>query len=477
MPGSVSSGTMRSGYVKALSILAAAVGALRRLPLEGAIRVAIPLTVVTVALGSNWSPSVRSVAQPLWRVSLVALCGLAIAWALAHAGPRRLWERARAPIYAATAAFAALAAASVLWSVDPRLTVERTFSFALVLATGAALGLGAGRDASAVERLILSVLAGAVAVALAGLAVLAVAPHHALQTATSTIPTRYRGIGENPNTDAMLFAAALPLATWTAVAHRGRLRIVGALALILLGGSIVASGSRGALGTGALGTLALLLATAHGNRARLLAVAGVAVAVAAAVGLAEIPQPNSKATGASPTACKSCKQNPYDADRWIRLEDDLDRPASAGGSGQRRTLFASTGRGQAWEGAIDQGGGRPVAGFGFGTEDHVFVDRYYSFFGGSPENSYIGMFLQLGLVGVALLLVLAASLVAASVTAVWRLGDRERRLVAACGAVLLTGLGLAVVQSSLYAVGNTATLSIWTCAFLGLALAPRAAPR
>src|SRR5437588_179086 len=238
-----------------------------------------------------------------------------------------------------------------------------------------------------------------------------------------------------------------------------------------------ASGSRGALGTGALGTLALLLATAHGNRARLLAVAGVAVAVAAAVGLAEIPQPNSKATGASPTACKSCKQNPYDADRWIRLEDDLDRPASAGGPGQRRTLFASTGRGQAWEGAIDQGGGRPVAGFGFGTEDHVFVDRYYSFFGGSPENSYIGMFLPLGLVGVALLLVLAASLVAASVTAVWRLGDRERRLVAACGAVLLTGLGLAVVQSSLYAVGNTATLSIWTCAFLGLALAPRAAPR
>src|SRR5918912_3271089 len=97
MPGEVSSGTMRSGYVKALSILAAAVGALRRLPLEGAIRLAVPATVVAVALGSNWSPSVRHVAQPLWHVCLAGLCALAVAYALAHAGPGRLWQRARAP--------------------------------------------------------------------------------------------------------------------------------------------------------------------------------------------------------------------------------------------------------------------------------------------------------------------------------------------------------------------------------------------
>jgi hypothetical protein len=166
---------MRSGYVKALSILAAAVGALRRLPLEGAIRVAIPTTIVTVALGSNWSPSVRSVAQPLWRLSLVALCALAVAWAALHpAGPRRLWDGVRAPAHAAAAAFAAVAAASTLWSTDPRLTLERTFSFGLVLLAAGALGLGSGRDPAVVERLLLSVLAGAVVVALAGLVVLAV---------------------------------------------------------------------------------------------------------------------------------------------------------------------------------------------------------------------------------------------------------------------------------------------------------------
>jgi O-antigen ligase len=447
----------------------------RRPLLEAGIRVAIPLTIVLVAFGSNWSPSVRSLAQPLWRLSLVALCGLAIAWAL-HAGRRELGERLRAPAYAATAAFAVLAAASTLWSVDPWLTLERTFSFVLVLATGVALALGSGRDPETIERLAGSVLAGAVAVALAGLALLVVDHYDALQTATATIPTRYRGIGQNPNTDAMLFAAALPLATWAVVARRGRLRVAGALALLLLAGSIVASGSRGALITGALGTLALLVAITRSLRARLAVAAGVAVAVAAAIGLAEIPQPNPNATTASPTACKSCKLNLYDADRWIRLEDDLDRPASAGGTGQRRTFLASTGRGQAWEGAFDQGQARPVAGYGFGTEDHVFVDRYYSFFGGSPENSYIGIFLQLGIAGVALLVLLAATLLGASLAALRRLGGRERRIAAACAAVLLTGLGLAVVQSSLYAVGNTATLAIWTCGFLALAFASRPAP-
>jgi O-antigen ligase len=375
----------------------------------------------------------------------------------------------------AAAAFAVVAAVSALWSVDPRLTVQRTVSFALVLATAAALGVGSARDPGAAERLILSVLAAAVAVALAGLAVLAVAPHDALQEATRTIASRYRGIGQNPNTVAMLFAATLPLATWLAVTRPGRARLAGVLTLLLLGGSIAASDSRGALISGALGVLAVLVATTRGTRARILAAAAVAAAVVAAVGLAQIPQPDPNATGAAPTACVRCKQNPHDADRWIRLEDELDAPAGASGSGERRTLFASTGRGQAWEGAVDQGTERPLVGFGFGTEDHVFVDRFYSFFGGTPENSYVGMFLQLGVVGVLLLLALAATLARGAIEALRRLDGHERRLAAACAAVLLTGLGLGVVQSSLYAVGNTSTLSIWTCAFLGLALAPRPA--
>src|ERR671937_757778 len=273
MPGDVSSGTMRSGYVKALSILAAAVGALRRLPLEGAIRVAIPVTIVTVALGSNWSPHVRHLAAPLWRLSLVALCALAVAWAFRHAGWRGLRVGVRTPAHAAVAAFAAVAAASTLWSTDPRLTLERTFSFGLALLAAAALGLGAARRPDAVERLLVSVLAGAVVVALAGLAVLVVAHGDALQAATATIPSRYRGIGQNPNTDVMLFAVATPLATWLVAVGRGRRRLLGVLALLLLVGSIVGSGSPGAPFTAALRALVLFVVQAHGTRQRLPAAA------------------------------------------------------------------------------------------------------------------------------------------------------------------------------------------------------------
>src|SRR5437763_1883528 len=463
---------MRSGYVKALSILAAAVGALRRLPLEGAIRLAVPATVVAVALGSNWSPSVRRVAQPSWKLLLALLCLLAVAFALAEAGPRRLWERARSPAYALAAAFVALSAVSALWSADPRLTVQRVVSFTLVLAAAAGLGLAAAGDRSRVERLLVAVAAGPVAVALLGAIVLAAAHHDALQSATQTIPARYRGIGQNPNTVAMLFAATLPLVTWLAIEWRGWRRVAAAAAIVLLAASVVGSGSRGALVTGGAGCLLVALATARTVRGRLLAVGGVAVALSVAVGLGEIPQPNPHATQVSPTGCQFCTHRANDADATLRLDDEFGAPNGAD-AGTKRTLFASTGRGQAWEGAIDQGEERPVAGYGLGTEDHVFGDRVYSFFGGSPENSYVGVFLQLGIAGLVVLLALAAALVAALGSAVRRLDGKARRASAACTGVVCAGLVLAVVQSYIYAAGNNATLTVWLCAFLGLALAAR----
>ena len=465
---------MRSGYVKALSILAAAVGALRRLPLEGAIRLAVPATVVAVALGSNWSPSVRHVAQPLWRLLLALLCVLAVALALSGTDPRRLWERARSPAYALAAAFVALAAASTLWSADPRLTLERVASFALVLLAAAALGLAAAGDRPRVERLLVAVAAGPVAVALVGAVIFVVAHHDALQPATQTIPARYRGIGQNPNTVAMLFAATLPLVTWLALEWRGRRRVAAAAAIVLLAASVVGSGSRGALVTGAAGCLLVAAATASSTRARAAAVAAVVVAAALAVGLGEIPQPNPNATAVTPVACIQCTHRPNDADATLRLEDEFGAPHGAD-PGSKRTLFATTGRGQAWEGAIDQGQERPVAGYGFGTEDHVFVDRFYSFFGGSPENSYVGVFLQLGIAGLVVILAFAAALVAALARSIRRLDGEARRAAAACTAVVCAGLVLAVVQSYLYAAGNNATLTVWLCAFLGLALAARPA--
>jgi O-antigen ligase len=300
--------------------------------------------------------------------------------------------------------------------------------------------------------------------------VLLVAPHDALQAATKTIPSRYRGIGQNPNTVAMLFAAAIPLATWLALVPRRRL--LGLAALLLLGGSIAGSGSRGALVAGLGGALVVLLAATRGRRDRVLAAAAALAAFGIAVGVTQIPQPDPNATLAAGIACENCTHRPNDADAIERLDDELGRPRGAD-PGEERTFFASTGRTQAWRGAIDQGRERPLLGYGFGTEDGVFVDRYYSFFGGSPENSYIGMFLQLGFVGVALLVALALALGRGAVVALRRLRGRGRAAAGACAAVVAAGLGLALVQSYVYAVGNDATLTVWLCAFLGLALVPR----
>jgi hypothetical protein len=242
--------------------------------------------------------------------------------------------------------------------------------------------------------------------------------------------------------------------------------------MALLAVSIVGSGSRGALVTGAFGCVLVAAAAAGTTRGRIAAAAAVVALAALAVGAGEIPQPDPKATQVAGPGCELCTYRKNDADAELRLEDEFGAPNGAE-AGAKRTLFASTGRTQAWEGAIDQGEKRPVAGYGFGTEDHVFVDRYYSFFGGSPENSYVGVFLQLGLAGLVVVLALAAALVVACASAVRRLQGEARRAAAACTAVVCAGLVLAVVQSYIYAAGNNATLTVWLCAFLGPALAAR----
>jgi O-antigen ligase len=438
--------------------------------LEDAIRVLLVVTIVLVALGSNWSPSVRSAAQPLWRLSLAVLFAVSVAHAIRSASALRLWERAHTAVYAAAVAFLAVAAVSTLWSANPLLTFERGGSFALVLGSAAALALASAGDSARVERLLVALAAGATAVALLGLVVLVSTPHHALQAATQTIPTRYRGIGQNPNTTAMLFAVALPLVTWLALTSEGRRRILAWGALALLAGSIVGSGSRGAFATAAVGTLIVAVASAGTTRGRALAAAVVGAALAVSVGLAAIPSPDPNATAVTNTACVVCKRNPYNVDRYFRLEDEVGKQDSGG----HRGFFVSTGRTQAWNGAIRQGRERPLLGYGFGTEDHVFVDRFPLFFGGSAENSYVGMFLQLGVIGVLLLGAVALALLAACLRAFRHLRGSDRRAAAACTAALLTGLAIALVQSYLYAVGNTATLTVWMCAFLGAALGSKA---
>src|SRR5262249_55577526 len=139
-----------------------------------------------------------------------------------------------------------------------------------------------------------------------------------------------------------------------------------------------------------------------------------------------------------------------------------------------RTLLGSSGRAQAWAGALRQGAQRPVAGYGFGTENKVFVDRFYSFEGIFVENTYLGLFLQGGAAGLGLFVGLLVAL-GWSVLRLVRAPHVGRGPGAAAAGVLVAAILIGMTQSGLLSVGNIATTSIWLCV-LALPLLARARP-
>jgi O-antigen ligase len=425
------------------------VPALRRLPLERAILIAVPVTVLGIALSSSWSHSLQSIGRPVRAVGFAALLVLALAYALAR--PSRL-NRA---VIASAAAFAAVAVVSAAWSVEARHTLATACAFTAVLVVGGALARGADHEAR--KRLLWAVLSGSALVAVAGLLVAVITPHDAVQAASRSVGRRYRGIGVNPNADAMLFAIAVPLSVFLWLDADRRARIAAAASFALCAGSIVAAGSRGAAAAAVVGLV--VLAVAYGRAPLPRAVtAGAAIALAlTAIFVTAVSGPLTPAEAARARTLVGNTEpyTPNDAEYILRLADEI----GSGSSASSRSVFDTSGRLQAWRGAMSEGVDRPVLGYGFGTESTVFVDRYRAFEGGVPENSFIGTFLQLGAFGLALLLALVVALVAAA--------RRRGGPTAAIGlAVLATGLVLGVVQSYFYAVGNVATLGLWLCAFL-----------
>jgi O-antigen ligase len=124
-----------------------------------------------------------------------------------------------------------------------------------------------------------------------------------------------------------------------------------------------------------------------------------------------------------------------------------------------RTLFTSSGRVDAWRGALRQALERPLLGYGFGTEERVFVDRYYLHYSSVPENAYLGTLLQLGFVGLLVLLAVLAFVVA-------RVRFAKAPLAAVCAGAVACGLLLAFSQSYLTSAGSPATTPFWLFALL-----------
>jgi len=426
--------------------------------------VLLAAAIFAFACGSSSLASVTRAGRPVRWALLFCLLGVAVAWA----GERRGRPRLPASTIGFGAGLGGLALVSTAWSVDPRLSFERAVTFAVLLATVGLLAHASAGEPAAGERLLFGIVGGAAAVALAGLVVLAVRHSAAVEAATRDLPARYQGLGQNPNTAPLLLAPALPLCVWLLVrAPARRVKWSLAAAALLFDGSIIASGSRGALIAGFVGIALVVLLSPWRLAVRVALLAATVAALGASIVIALAP----KSAGASwrpPPRVGPAPPGSHPKPGFVDVEGAFPRDSDIGvqlGQSKQvpRTLFGLTGRGEAWRGAIDLGDERPVLGYAFGTEGRVFVDRWVNFVGGLPENSYIGMYLQLGVVGLALLVALAASLV---VAALRRAGRWE---VAGPLAALVAGLVLAVVQSYLYSVGDIATLAVWTAAFVAAA--------
>ncbi len=462
--------------------------------LERAVAALVTISIVAIAAGSAWSPSVKSAASELRWAALLALTVAAAALARESAGalPLTMAERTGARL---ASALLALCAVSVAWSVQPRLTAERATSLAALLLAAGAIAFSVGRRPGFGDLVLKSILA-AVALLLAASILLLLA--NAPASVQSVIP-RFRGVEENPDTLPLLAAYALPLAVWLySETDRRFQRIAATTVFVLVFVLLGASGSRGALLAGVAGLLVVVWALA-GTRRRAIAVAAVVLVTFAGTllitplvaHLRQAPLRHHHRQGPAPATTKEAEKGsvaPAESAPRVPGPSSYDYPNALDEEVGYSTvkpvvgvpthqLLSSSGRIGAWIGAIEQGNQRPLLGYGFGTEDHVFVDRYYNFESLRAENSWIGLYLQLGIAGVILLAALLAWALISGLRGV-RDGPPERRLrTAACVGVVVSGCVEMVVQSFAYSAGDIATLSFWICAALLLvARVPKCTP-
>ena len=372
-------------------------------------------------------------------------------------------------------AFASLAVISTAWSSLPGLTFDRALGFAALVVAAAAIGVGAVGRPRVAGELMLALLAGAILVALAGVVELWRAYEQAVLPATRGQGARYNGIGQNPNQVAMLIGVTLPFAVWAIRNGARAARLAAWACSLLLAGSLVASGSRGAVVGAFLGCLVYLLAVLPRRRVAVVAIS--TVAFVAAIAGTQLPQPAEEDPALYEAFGRTPKLASRDLNGQLPLESEFGFPGENAETGATRTLFFTSGRLDAWESAVRQGLERPVAGYGFGTEDETFVDRSYLFVSDAVENSFVGTFLQLGIVGLALLAVALALPLLAWRRARAALDGETAENAAACAGAVIAGIAIAVPQSYLTAVGSPPTVPFWIAFFLLAALTASAPAR
>ena len=359
-----------------------------RFPFGVVVPVAVGGTVFAFACGSSSVHVVRQVGHPLRWGALLVLLVLAAGWAC----ERREGLLLPRSVVVATGALLSVALVSALWSVDSA-PVGRAGGLArdpvrdrrLLLAQACA-----GRPREIAARAARSARRRRRPWPSAGLIVLVAAHGSAVEPATIGSPTRYQGLGENPDTAALLFAVTLPIARLVPPRAAGAGAVARSVprSSLLLFGSIVASGSRGAL------------FAARDRRARARRWSGEAARVAPASRVAAVA-----AVVVVGALLETRARRSPDADRAARRRAVAEARVQAVALRRRRGCLpagrrrrpAAAGRRGAVEAALvlrreraqrgldgrDRAGRGPAAArLRLRHRGRVFVDRYFTFVGG-----------------------------------------------------------------------------------------------
>ena len=374
-------------------------GRIRRLTLERAVGVCFPQRSCSFASGSS---SVLALAigglARAGRAPARARCA-AIALALRR-GPRLRSRAARRR--SSLPSLVAVAVVSALWSVD-----AAAHGRARLLASACSSSRRRARRAARPPRAGRSRRACCSAsrglVAFGGLVLLAVVYDDAVMPATTESPAgATRGSGRPEHGDDGAGARRPARRAGARSRTRGARCRGGRASSCCSRGSIVASGSRGALHRrvrrrGRDG--ARPRARPAGRRSR---VAARPSRARARVSRARPALPGRRHPSAAPRRAQSAASSTRGIDAEhvapARGRDRLPARGRLHAAGRAR-CSARAGVRRPGTARSDQAAERPIAGYGFGTEDTVFVDRFYSFDGGFVENTYLGLFLQLGAAG------------------------------------------------------------------------------
>jgi O-antigen ligase len=350
---------------------------------------------------------------------------LLLAYTLLRHPPRRFMRRRQARMIARLALFFVFAIASLAWTEHRSVVFEQVLGAVVLIGIPVVTSLGRWRN---LER-----LRGDLGVIFAVLAAGSVAG--VVSPTFVGIQGRFAGLYANPNTYAMITALAIALGLGVMRTTRYRLIMIITMAVLTIG----LVWSQGRTSILALAAGALLLFVRHAAWRRRMLLAGVGVIFA----------------GASAALFQVDIQAPAIFDRLSSSEGDL-----------------LSNRGIAWAAAGQLWAERPLEGHGFRSGGAVFEEArsrgvLTGFSQSEAHNGFIQVLMESGLVGMTLLVLALAPVVATR---------RPRRqapsdLWIGPYVAVLVGLVTQVGESSIFGVGSPFMLVFWTCAVAAVTVA------